>query len=38
MRKLVRTIGELLYRDGPMLFVTTLFAGIFLQNFESISS
>lgn len=32
MRKLAQNIGKILYRDGPMLVVSLLFVGIFLQN------
>lgn len=32
MRKFTEKFGKLLYRDGPMLFVSSLFAGIYFQN------
>jgi len=38
MRKLTKNIGKLLYRDGPMLVVSSLFAGIFIQNISYLSS
>ncbi len=38
MRQFTKKLGQMLYRDGPMLVVSTLFAGIFLQNLAHMSS
>jgi len=38
MRKLTKLVGQLLYRDGPMIIISTLFAVIFLQNVEVLNS
>jgi len=32
MRTFTEKLGKLLYRDGPMLVVSSLFAGIYIQN------
>jgi len=33
MRKVTKEFGKFLYRDGPMLFVCSLFVGICYQNY-----
>jgi len=38
MRQMTKKIGKVLYRDGPMLVASFLFAGIFLQNINNITS
>jgi len=38
MRKLTKKLGKLLYRDGPMLVASALFAGLFIQNVGNITS
>jgi len=36
MRHLTKKIGKLLYRDGPMLMASLLFAGLFIQQIDGV--
>ena len=38
MRQLTKNLGKTLYRDGPMIVVTALFVGLFINNIGSIAS
>jgi len=32
MRRIAEKLGKFLYRDGPMLLVSTIFACVYFQN------
>lgn len=38
MRRLTKKLGKMLYRDGPMIVVTALFAGLFVNNIGHLTS
>lgn len=38
MRQLTKKLGKILYRDGPMIVATALFAGLFVNNIGSMTS
>jgi len=37
MRQFTKQFGQMLYRDGPMFVVSTLFAGIFIESLTMVS-
>ncbi|GEM_PF-3687751 len=38
MRKLTKKVGNMLYREGPMLVASALFVGLFITNVGGIAS
>lgn len=38
MHKLTRKIGQMLYRDGPMIVASALFVGLFTLNIGGLTS
>lgn len=38
MKNMTKKIGKFLYRDGPAVIATILFAGIFVQNYTNMTS